>query len=202
MAVWCEELTSWKRRWCWAGWGQEEEKGTTEDEMVGWYHWLNGLKFEQAQELVMDREAWHVASTGSQRVGHNWVGTHFHFSLSCIGEGNGNPLQCSCLESPRDGGAWLATVYGVPQSRTWLKRLSSSSSRRWIKKKILLQFMSKCVLYFPVRVLQYSVLHWVFNPFWVYFCISISVCSSFILFHVVVQFSQHNLLKRESFLHY
>ena len=53
---------------------------------------------------------------------------HFHFSLSCIGEGNGNPLQCSCLENPRDGGAWWASVYGVAQSRTRLKWLSSSSS--------------------------------------------------------------------------
>ena len=53
---------------------------------------------------------------------------HFHFSLSCIGEGNGNPLQCSCLENPRDGGAWWAAVHGVAQSRTRLKRLSSSSS--------------------------------------------------------------------------
>ena len=52
----------------------------------------------------------------------------FHFSLSCIGEGNGNPLQCSCLENPRDGGAWWAAVYGVAQSRTRLKQLSSSSS--------------------------------------------------------------------------
>ena len=52
---------------------------------------------------------------------------HFHFSLSCIGEGNGNPLQCSCLEYPRDGGAWWAAIYGVAQSRTRLKRLSSSS---------------------------------------------------------------------------
>ena len=51
---------------------------------------------------------------------------HFHFSLSCIGEGNGNALQCSCLENPRDGGAWWAAVYGVTQSRTRLKRLSSS----------------------------------------------------------------------------
>ena len=53
---------------------------------------------------------------------------HFHFSFSCIGEGNGNPLQCSCLENPRDGGAWWAAIYGVLQSRTRLKRLSSSSS--------------------------------------------------------------------------
>ena len=52
----------------------------------------------------------------------------FHFSLSCIGEGNGNPLQYSCLENPRDGGAWWAAVYGVTQSQTRLKRLSSSSS--------------------------------------------------------------------------
>ena len=52
---------------------------------------------------------------------------HFPFSLSCIGEGNGNPLQCSCLENPRDGGAWWAAIYGVTQSRTRLKRLSSSS---------------------------------------------------------------------------
>ena len=52
---------------------------------------------------------------------------HFHFSLSCVGEGNGNPLQCSCLENPRDRGAWWAAVYGVAQSRTQLKRLSSSS---------------------------------------------------------------------------
>ena len=52
----------------------------------------------------------------------------FHFSLSCVGEGNGNPLQCSCLENPRDGGAWWAAVYGVTQSGTRLRRLSSSSS--------------------------------------------------------------------------
>ena len=56
---------------------------------------------------------------------------HFHFSLSCIGEGNGNPLQCSCLENPRKGGACWAAVSGVAQSGTRLKRLSSSSSKRW-----------------------------------------------------------------------
>ena len=61
---------------------------------------------------------------------------HFHFSLSCIGEGNGNPLQCSCLENPRDGGAWWAAIYGVSQNQTrpkWLN--SSSSSRQHIKKQ-------------------------------------------------------------------
>ena len=58
---------------------------------------------------------------------------HVHFSLSCIGEGNGNPLQCSCLENPRVGGAWWAAVYGVTQSRIRLKWLSSSSSRKWLE---------------------------------------------------------------------
>ena len=56
-----------------------------------------------------------------------WLSELFHFSLSCIGEGNGNLLQCSCLENPRDSGAWWAAIYGVAQSRTWLKRLSTSS---------------------------------------------------------------------------
>ena len=53
---------------------------------------------------------------------------HVHFSLSCFGEGNGNPLQCSCLENPRDGEAWRAAICGVAQSWTRLKQLSSSSS--------------------------------------------------------------------------
>ena len=55
---------------------------------------------------------------------------HFHFSLSCIQGGNGNPLHCSCLENPRDGGAWWAAVYGVTQSQTRLKQLSNSSSAK------------------------------------------------------------------------
>ena len=57
---------------------------------------------------------------------------HFHSSLSCIGKGNGNPLQCSCLENPRNGGAWWAAIYGVAQSQTRLKRLSSSSKAQII----------------------------------------------------------------------
>ena len=56
----------------------------------------------------------------------------FHFPLLCIGEGNGNPLQCSCLENPRDRGIWWASVYGILQSQTRLTRLSSSSSSIWI----------------------------------------------------------------------
>ena len=64
----------------------------------------------------------------------------FHFSLSCTGEGNGNPLQCSCLENPRDGGAWWAAAYGVAQSQTRLKQLSSSSSREHMLKLKLQYF--------------------------------------------------------------
>ena len=97
--------------------------------------------------MVEQRRQWHptpVLLPGKSHERRNLVGCSpgvaksrtrlsdftftFHFSLSCIGEGNGNPLQCSCLENARDGGAWWAAVYGVTQSRTRLKRLSSSSS--------------------------------------------------------------------------
>ena len=78
-----------------------------------------------AWEIPWTEEPGRLQSMGSRRVGHEWL--HFHFSVLCIGEGNGNPLQCSCLENPRDGGACWEAVSGVAQSRTWLKRLSSSS---------------------------------------------------------------------------
>ena len=71
---------------------------------------------------------------------------HFHFLFSCTGEGNGNPLQCSCLENPRDGEAWWAAVYGVAQSRTRLKRLSSSSSNK----------INDIVLYILIRNVNYK----------------------------------------------
>ena len=84
---------------------------------------------------------------------------YFHFSLSCIGEGNGNPLQCSCLENPRDGGAWWAAVYGVAQSRTRLKRLSSSSSWPSISSMecpghlicLFMESMASCLLMDPLH---------------------------------------------------
>ena len=74
--------------------------------------------------------AWKIPWTGRSLVGCSPWGhyesdtterLHFHFSLSCIGEGNGNPLQCSCLENPRDGGAWWVAVCGIAQSQTRLK---------------------------------------------------------------------------------
>ena len=68
-----------------------------------------------AWKLPWTEEPGGLQSMGSLRVGHNWATS---LSLSCIGEGNGNPLQCSCLENPRDRGAWWAAVYGVAQSDT------------------------------------------------------------------------------------
>ena len=79
-----------------------------------------------AWKIPWTEEPARLQSMGSLRVGHDWA-----TSLSCIGEGNGNPLQCSCLENPRDGGAWGAAVYGVAQSRTRLKWLSGSSKLSW-----------------------------------------------------------------------
>jgi len=76
---------------------------------------------------------------GLLRVGHDWV-TSLSLSLSCTGEGNGNPLQCSCLENPRDRGAWWAAVYGVTQSWTRLKQLSSSSSNSHFLKTRKIRF--------------------------------------------------------------
>ena len=75
------------------------------------------------QRSLIDCSPWGREESDTERL-------HFHFSLSCIGEGNGTPLQCSCLENPTDGGAWWAAVYGVTQSWTRLKRLSSSNMRK------------------------------------------------------------------------
>ena len=76
----------------------------------------------------MDGGALWAAVHGVVKSGHNWA-VPFHFSHSSTGEGNGNPLQCSCLENPRDGGAWWAAVCGVTQSQRQLKWLSSLTAR-------------------------------------------------------------------------
>ena len=82
-------------------------------------------------ENPMDGGSWwatvHGVARSQTRLSDFTFTFHFHFSLSCIGERNGNPLRCSCLENPRDRGAWWAAVYGVAQSGPRLKRLSSSS---------------------------------------------------------------------------
>ena len=96
---------------------------------------------------------------------------HFHFSLSHIGKGNGNPLQCSCLENPRDGGAWWAAVAGVAQSWTRLKRLSSSSSSSHLlvatRLRLTLQDpMGYSLPGFSVHgIPQVRILEWVATPF-------------------------------------
>ena len=79
-----------------------------------------------AWKIPWTEEPGRLLSMGSLRVGRDWE-TSLSLFIWCTGEENGNPLQCSCLENPRDGGAWWAAVYGVAQSRTRLKRLSSSS---------------------------------------------------------------------------
>ena len=93
---------------------------------------LGGLRWHPTPILLPGKSHGQRSLVGCRPWGHEESDRtkrlHFHFSLSCIGEGHGNPLQCSCLENPRDRGAWWAAIYGVAQSRTRLKRLSSSSS--------------------------------------------------------------------------
>ena len=115
----------------------------------------NGIAFYQGKR---QRRQWHPTPVLLPGKSHGWrslVGCspwghqesdtterlHFHFSLSCSGEGNGNPLQCSHQENPRDGGAWWAAVYGVAQSWTRLKRLSSSSSSRGKESESVLELV-------------------------------------------------------------
>ena len=91
-----------------------------------------------AWKIPWTEEPGRLQSMESLRVGHNWL-TSLSISLSCIGEGNGNPLQCFCLENPRDGGA----IYGVSQSWTQLKQLSSSSSQSLLE--ISVHFLEHCL---------------------------------------------------------
>ena len=89
--------------------------------------WFSYMFFFRFFSSPWTEEPVRLQSMGSLRVGHDWE-TSLSVSLSCLGEGNDNPLQCSCLENPRDSGALWAVLYGVAQSWTWLKWLSSSSS--------------------------------------------------------------------------
>ena len=107
---------------------RQEEKGTTEAEMVGWHHQFDGHEFEQAQGVDDWQGSLECCSSWGPKELDTTKRLHFDFSLSGIGKGNGNPLQCSCLENPMDGGDWWAAIYGVAQTWTRLKQLSSSSS--------------------------------------------------------------------------
>ena len=101
-----------------------------------------------AWKIPWMEEPWRLQSMGLLGVGHDWA-TSLSLSLSCLGEGNGNPLQCSGLENPWDRGAWWGAVYGVTQSRTRLKRLSSSSSMHSPRILILSSFPSHCSFLLP-----------------------------------------------------
>ena len=142
---------------------------------------IGSAKFKKAMAPHSSTLAWKIPwveepgrlqSMGSIRVGHDWA-TSLSLFTSCIGEGNGNPLQCSCLENPRDRGAWWAAVYGVAQSRTRLKRRSSSSSSAkftilsayWVV--MLLRNVSLPCLNIHINML-YSYKHW--KLIWIYIC--------------------------------
>ena len=119
-----------------------------------WIFWgVMLLKSEKAMAPHSSTLAWKIPwmeelgrlqSMGSLRVGHDWATS---LSLSCIGEGNGNPLQRSCLENPRDGGGWWAAIYGVAQSRKRLKQLSSSSSS-YLNREVIFIFSGGFIRYF------------------------------------------------------
>ena len=131
-----------------------------------WLSRAKQLPSEKAMAPQSSTLAWRIPGTGSlvgcSPWGHKESGTtehlHFHFSLSCIGEGDGNPLQRSCLENPRDGGSWWAAVYGVAQSWTRLKRLSSSSKQ--------LPYLGSLVSYLWLAGFYRPGAHWVWFRFW------------------------------------
>ena len=103
------------------GWGRKENRKSL---TTGGKWWDLGIKLEKAMARHSSTLAWKIPWTwrslvdchpGGREDSDTTERLHFHFSLSCIGEGNGNPLQCSCLENPRDRGAWWAAVCGVAQ---------------------------------------------------------------------------------------
>ena len=129
------ERKTWARVFSVVFTGKTSETQSAAEQAWNWIVWIiamNSWLYERRQwhptpvllawKIPWMEEPSRLQSMESRRVGHDWA-----TSLSCIGEGNGNPLQCSCLENPRDRGAWWAAVYRVAQSRKQLKRLSSSS---------------------------------------------------------------------------
>ena len=124
---------AWPHLICFLQLSQSEQVTTSSTCPYNFFRPL-GFPLEKAMALHFSILAWKIPwmeepgrlqSMGSRRVRHDWATSLSLFTF--IGEGNGNPLQCSCLENPRDGGAWWAAIYGATQSRTRLKWLSSSS---------------------------------------------------------------------------
>ena len=135
------------------------------------FHFFFCLRYSQMSEKAMAPHsstlAWKIPCTeepgrlqsmGSLRVGYDWVTS---LSLSCIGEGHGNPLQCSCLKNPRDRGAWWAAIYGVTQSRTLLKWLSSIHKCS----NHILYFVVSCHHWFLNYLISFIWLVWQFNKY-------------------------------------
>ena len=128
-AIPCSRGSSWPKNWTWVScmagrFFTTEPPGKLQNSMNYAYSPEGG----PGNPLLYYWVSWWLSGPWGHWESDTTEWPHFHFSLSCIGEGNGNPLQCSCLENPRDGGAWWAAVYGVAQSWTRLKRLSSSSN--------------------------------------------------------------------------
>ena len=152
-------MERWMRKWLWVFLRLSKIDGTSGPFLSSFYHLKFSLSWFMAILLILSTQdwicilahrwrQWHLTPVLLPGKSHGWrslVGCspwgpeeserlHFHWttllSLSCIGEGNGNPLQCSCLENRRDGGAWWAAVYGVAQNKTRLKQRSSSSSKK------------------------------------------------------------------------
>ena len=153
-----------------------------------------------AWKIPWTEEPGRLQSMGSLRVRHDWSTSH-----SCTGEGNGNPLQCSCLENPRDGEAWWAAVSGVAQSQTQLKRLSSGSNTSYWGLKLLVHFTSYskhplCPLWAdllsqhaPISNLRFSLFLIFIFIYWLH---QVLVCWQS-LFHLSL--CRHIILQREIF---
>ena len=108
-----------------------------------------------AWKIPWMEKAGRLQSMGLLRVEHEWA---ISLSLSCIGEGNGNPLQCSCLENPRDRGVWWAAVSGVAQSWTWLKRLSISISIVGLHCSVSFRYTAKWLSYTYICIYFFQIL--------------------------------------------
>ena len=124
----------------------------------------------------MDGGAWYAAVHGVAKSQTRLSDFTFHFSLARLGEGNGNPLQCSCLENPRDEGAWWAAVYGVAQSQTRLKRLSSS--RYFLN---LFFHFTVCISALNSKILYFLLLIFFLGYYYFYYMVCWSLLFSFAL---------------------
>ena len=133
-----------------------------------------------AWKIPRTEEPGRLQSMGSQRVRHERL--DFDVSLSCTGEGNGNPLQCSCLENPKAGRAWRAAVYGVAQSRTRLERLGSSSKQ--LKTQLICNHSSALIQ--NQVCCFFSILLFQLTYFCIAFCYHKYIISAKYLFHLLI----------------